>query len=161
MIDRIFPRQIDNTYRGHWVGLALLAVYALLKLVMSVNSIVNTRSVATGADGLALDSYGAGGADAVLLLFAIVAVGQLLMTLLTVIVLVRYRAMVPLMYLLLLADHIGRRLIVALSPIERTTASSVGFYINLALLALLLVGFTLSLVSKSRPTEPPFAEGSG
>src|SRR5262245_19710128 len=124
MIERVFPRQIDNTYRGHWLGLVLLAVFALLKLVMSVNSIINTRSVATGADGLALDSYGTGGADAVLLLFAIVAVGQLVMALLTVTVLVRYRAMVPLMYLLLLADHIGRRLLVALSPIERTTASS-------------------------------------
>ncbi len=110
-----------------------LVALALLKLVMSINSIVNTRSVASGGDGFPLDSYGAG-ADAVLLLFALVAVGQLVMAFLTAIVLVRYRAMVPLMYLLLLADQIGRRVVVTLNPIERTSDSSIGFYINLALL---------------------------
>ena len=119
---------------------------------MNVNSIVNTHSIATG-DGYALDSYGTGGAEAVLLLFAIDSVGPLVMTLLSAIVLVRYRAMIPLMYLLFLAEHIGRRTIVTLNPIERTGDSSVGLYINLALLVVLLVGFVLSLLDRRNVLE--------
>jgi len=152
MLGRIFPKQIDNTYRGHWLALVLLILLTFLKLAMSANAIFNTREIASGADGFALDAYGAAGADAVLLLFALDEVARIVMALLTAIVLVRYRAMVPLMYFLLLAEHIGRRAILTLNPIERTTDSPLGLYVNLGLLAIMAAGFALSLMNR-RPAK--------
>ena len=149
MLDRIFPRQIDNTYCGHRAGLWLLGLFVALKLIMSANSILNTRAIATGPDGIPLDSYGAGGAETVIRLFSFVALGQLVLAVLGVIALVRYRAMVPLVYLLLLADHLGRRAIGTIHPVEHPEAAPAGLYINLALLAVLLVGLALSLVRAS------------
>jgi hypothetical protein len=155
MLDRLFPRQIDNVYRGHRLALWLLGLLLLLRLTMSANSIVNTRSVATGADGIPLDSFAGGGAEAVVSLFALLALSRLMPALLGILVLVRYRAMVPLLYLLLLIEHVGSRALLLVNPVVKSGASSVGLAINLALLALLLAGFGLSLQDRMpKPDDP-------
>lgn len=141
----LFPRTIDNIYRGQWPGLALFVLFITVKLMMSVNSIVNTRGVATGADGIPLDGYGAGGAEAVLSLFALLALDQLTLAFLGVIALVRYRAMIPLTFLIFLVEHLGRRALLALNPIDRPDGAPIALYINLALAAVLLIGLLLSL----------------
>ena len=145
MLERLFPRQADNRFGGQRLALWLLAILIGLKLVVSLNSILNTASVAEGADGFRLASYGADGARAVLMLFALGAVANLVMALLGVAVLVRWRAMVPFVYLLALLEHGARRLVVQGYAIERAEALSAGGAINLAILALLLAGLCLSL----------------
>lgn len=62
-------------------------------------------------------------------------------------VLARYRAMIPFMFALLLLEHLGRRLIFWVMPIART-GTPPGFYVNLILTALLVVGLALSLWSR-------------
>jgi hypothetical protein len=142
---RIFPRTIDNVYRGQWPGLGLFALFVAVKMIMGVNSMINTRAIATGADGIPLDSYGAGGADAVLSLFSLLALSQLMLALVGLIALVRYRAMIPLLFLVFLTEHLARRALVALNPIDRPEGAPIGLYINLALAAVLLIGFVLSI----------------
>jgi len=144
MMGRIFPRAIDNVYRGQWAGLGVFALYITLKLIMSANSIANTRGVITGADGIPLDAYGIAGAQAITSLVVLLAISQLGLITVALIALVRYRAMVPLMFVVLFAEHISRRAAIALNPIERS-GESPGGYINLALTALLLIGLVLSI----------------
>ena len=152
-LSRLFPKQFDNRYDGRTAALWLLGLLIALKLVMSVNSILNTQSVAAGADGIPLDSYGAQAARQVLLLFTMVALGQLAIALTALLALVRYRAMVPLAFLLLTAEHVGRRLIVWTNSASPPAANpSPGFYINMGLLAVLLLGLVLSLWAKARRT---------
>ena len=55
MLQRLFPDRIDNRFAGHRLALWLLGIHLALKLVMSVNSIVNTASIASG---LSRDSEG-------------------------------------------------------------------------------------------------------
>jgi hypothetical protein len=148
VFNRLFPPAIDNTYRGRLSALWLLALFVGLKLIMSLNSILSTRRIATGADGIPLDSYGAGGAEAVLSLFTLLALDQLVLALLGLIALVRYRAMVPLMFLVLLTEHFGRRAVLALHPIARPEGPPIGLYINLALTAVLLIGFVLAILDR-------------
>ena len=154
MLERIFPRQIDNRFSGYRAGLWLFALFVAVKLVMTVNSILNPRAVASGPDAIPLDSYSAGGAETVIRLFSLLALGQLALVVLGVVALVRYRAMIPLLYLLLLAEHLGRRAIGVLHPIDRTGGSPVGLYINLALLAVLVVGLGLSLLTRPAAGAP-------
>jgi hypothetical protein len=148
MLERIFPRQIDNVYRGHRVGIWLLGLYLAIKLIMNVRSIVDTRAVATGPDGIPMDSFGPGGAETVIRLFSLLAVSQLALVLLAAVALVRYRAMIPLVYLILLTEHLGRRAVGLLHPAEWAQTSPTALYINLILLALLVLGFGLSLIRK-------------
>lgn len=149
MINRLFPKQADNRFEGHRAALWLLGLYIALKVVMGVNSIFNTESVAVGADGIPLDSYGPAAARQVLTLFALTSLGQLVLALVGLTVLVRYRSLVPLIFAVLLGEQLARRLIVQGFAIED---GSPGLYINLGLMALLALGLLLSLV---RPRRKP------
>ncbi len=146
MLDRLFPKQIDNRFEGYRAALWLLGLFIALKLVMSVNSIFNTASVASGADGIPLDSFGPAAAREVLLLFALTSLGQLTLTVIALTALIRYRAMVPFIYLALLGGQLARRLIVQSYVVARTESVPVGWYVTFGLLALLTLGLVLSLI---------------
>ncbi len=148
MLERIFPKQFDNTYRGHLAAIWLLALVVLVKAIQGTQSIVNTRAVMTNADGLSLDSLSTANAETFMALFALLGLYLLVLPLQSLVVLIRYRAMIPFMYLMLLAIYGGGRLVYLLHPVTRADARPVGFYVNLAILAVTLIGFGLSLMNR-------------
>ncbi|HEV3470866.1 MAG TPA: hypothetical protein VG148_16200 [Pyrinomonadaceae bacterium] len=153
MLERLLPRHVDNAYHGHRAALWLFAALVLMKTGISLNSIFNGYDVAVSADGIPLDMFTPAGAQAVVSAFAAWGLAQLTICLLCVLVLVRYRALVPFMFALLLLEHLGRRLLFQVMPIVRT-GTPPGFYVNLVLLVLMLAGLTLSLRSRDRrPAE--------
>jgi hypothetical protein len=147
MFKQRFPQRIDNTYRGHKLALWLFALLVLMKVAMSLNSIFNGYSVATSADGIPLDTFPPAAAQAVVSLFAIWGLSHFVICLLCILVLVRYRSIIPFLFAMLLLEHLSRRLILYLMPIVRT-GTPPGFYINLVLPALIIVGLALSLRSR-------------
>lgn len=144
MLNQFLPRNMDNTYHGHRLALRLFALLVFMKVVMSLNSIFNGYIVASSADGIPLDTFTPAGARAVVSLFAAWGLSQLIICLLCILVLARYRAMISFMFALLLLEHLSRRLIFQVMPIVRT-GSPPGFFVNLVLLALMVVGLALSL----------------
>lgn len=158
ILEQLLPRQADNRFAGHRAALWLLGLFIALKIVMGVNSIFNTQSVAVGADGIPLDSYGPAAARQVLTLFALTALGQLTLALVGLTVLVRYRSLVPFMFVVLLAEQIARRLIVQSYAVVRTDGGSTGLYINLGLMALLALGLLLSLIPARQPSPQAVKE---
>jgi hypothetical protein len=157
MLSRIFPRQFDNDYRGNRLAIWLLVPILLMRLVMGTNSIVLTRLVASSADGIPLGSFSPAGQETVLFLFAVQGLCMVLIVLLGILALVRYRAMIPLIYLMLLAVQLGSKALLLLHPVARTAeygASPLGFYINLGLLAAAALGFVLSLLGGARERAP-------
>jgi hypothetical protein len=150
MLSRLFPRQIDNRFDGYRAALWLLGLLIALKLVVSVNSIVNTQAVAVGADGFPLDRFGPEAARAVLMLFALSALGQLVLAMIGVVALIRYRAMVPLLYLLSIGEMLARRLLIQSYAVERSGDSPIGAYMTYGILALLVLGLLLSLIPRRR-----------
>jgi hypothetical protein len=148
MFGRIFPKTIDNTYRGHWLGLWLFVPMVLLRATQGVNAIFITRTVITGADAIPLDSFGASAAETLVSIFALLGVLLLILPLLSLIALIRYRAMIPLLYLLFLGWQLAGRALLLYYPIVRTTEYPIGFYFNLALLGVTAIGFVLSVVGK-------------
>lgn len=149
MFHRLLPRQIDNTYRGQKLGLWLFGLVVFVKVIMSVNSIFNGHSVASSADGIPLATFPPAAAQTAVSLFALSAVSRLMLCVLCILVLVRYRAMVPLMFVLLLLEHLSRRLLLQFLPIPRTGAPP-GPLINLVLLGLMILGLGLSLRIRRR-----------
>ena len=148
MFQRIFPGRLDNDgYRGQAAALWLFAFLLLLKVIMGVNGAINTRSVATGADGIRLDGLAEGAAQTILLLFRNLSLAQLPLVAIGIAALWRWRSMVPFLFLVLLAELLVRRLASLADTGARTGAASPGTWINLALLALLAAGFLLSLWS--------------
>ncbi len=155
MLERIFPKTIDNRFRGLPVALWLLVPLLLLRLVIGTNSILNTVSVATTADGIPLAHYGADAAAQVVQLFALLGLAWLVTALLGVVVLLRYRAMIPLFYLMLTVQLIGTRAIHLVRPTVEmgattvgSTGISAGAIVSTSLMAMIVVGFVLSLFGR-------------
>jgi hypothetical protein len=144
LLSWLVPRRADNAYRGHRLGLWCFGLLVLAKTGIGLGSIFNGYGAATSADGIPLDSFTPAGARTVLSLFALLGLSQVLICLVCLLVLARYRALVPVMFVVLLLYQLGRYLILHFLPIPRTAAPP-GFAINLALLGMMIVGLALSL----------------
>lgn len=146
MFSDLLPQCIDNNYRGHKLALWLFGLVVLIKTAMSVNSIFLGHKIATSADGIPLDTFPPAAAGTIVSMFAIWGLAHLMICLLCGLVLFRYRAMVPMMFVFLLLEHLGRKLVLFLS-IERLGVAP-GSYVNLILLAVMVVGLVLSFSRK-------------
>jgi hypothetical protein len=144
MSGHLFPTTIDNTYRGHKLALLALGLLLLMRLAMSVNSMFNGAAVLTSADGVPLDTYPSAAAGTIVALFALNGLSHLMMALLGILVLVRYRSMIPFMFALLLVDQLGRKVILLLLPITRIGAPPAST-ISAILIGLMVTGLALSL----------------
>jgi hypothetical protein len=153
MLNRIFPKEFDNNYSGHRLAIWLVIPITLVRLMMGFNCVVFTRFVATG-DGILLPSYNAASTETLISLFALLGLSDLLLALLSLVVLIRYRAMIAFTYLLLSIDELGSRAILLVHPTARSGAATAGDLsipsaISFAILAVTLVGFVLSLRNKA------------
>ncbi|HEX8572205.1 MAG TPA: hypothetical protein VF759_05590 [Allosphingosinicella sp.] len=146
LLERLFPKQVDNRFDGHRAALWLLGLLIALKLVISLNSIFNTASVAQGADGIPLDSFAPEAGLEVLRLFAMLALAQLMLALIALAALIRWRALVPFLYLVSLGEQLARRAIAETHDVARASSSPVGGYVTYGILALLALGLLLSLL---------------
>lgn len=151
---RIFPKQFDNVYRGHWAGMLLLTVVSFVKAAQGVTSIIDTRNTAMTADGIPVDSFPPLAANNVVLMFALLGFYLVLVPLQSALALVRYRSMIPLMFIWMLFVQIGARLLVFLHPVNPNAAFSftghaIGFYVNVLVLVVTAVGFIFSVLSRS------------
>ena len=144
MLNNFLPRAADNHYQGYKVALWIFGAILLLFAAMSLNSIFNGHYVAVSADGLPLGSYTAGGAQAVVSFYAIWGITQLLLVIVGIIILVRYRTLVPLFFLLLLLEQFLLRMVSYFQPIAKPHGTPASTFI-IVLFSLLIVGLALSL----------------
>jgi hypothetical protein len=147
MLNRIFPERIDNHYHGHKFALWLFYPITFMNVVIDLVAIFKSDGGAQSADGIPLDTFVSGGAQAVIFVVALLGLSGLLLGSLFVLALFRYRAMIPLMYVLLVVDYLGHKGIGLMKPIVRTGTPS-GSYVSVALFALTIIGLVLSLRGK-------------
>ena len=144
MLSPMFPPVIDNTYRGQRAGYWLLAPVLFVKIGIALGSIVNPRG-ANAADGIDLSSFSVAALREGATTTALLGLLHLAIGLFCVLAMVRYRAMTQLIYLWLIAEFLGRRVVLGLYPIDRVSGSSSGAYVNMALAGMLVIGFALSM----------------
>jgi hypothetical protein len=120
--------------------------------MQGVMILVNGSSIAQSADGIPLDIYPAAAAQTIVALFALSAVNRLVISLICVVVLVRYRRAVPLMFVVLLLTYIAGQLVGRVIPIVRV-GQPPAVVVNLTLLGLTIIGLVLSLWKRRTVTE--------
>ncbi|MFL0355651.1 hypothetical protein ACI5KX_04160 [Erythrobacter sp. GH1-10] len=150
MLEKIFPKQFDNQYRGHWVALVLLWIITAFKTLMAYNTAINSRYGAVNADGIPIDSYSPEAGIMVLNIFAKLGNMHFIIVALSLLALIRYRAMVPLIYLILVYEYLTRRLITMVwldVPYMRIADDTAGLIVQSLFLAM-VIGFGLSIWSR-------------
>jgi hypothetical protein len=152
MFKQLLPQRVDNTYRGHKLALGFFAVLVLMKAGISLGCIFNGYTAASSGDGIPLDTYTLACAQTVVSDFAIWGLSELMICVLCILVFVRYRAMVPFMFALLLLEHLSKKLILHFLPVAKT-GTPPGSTVSLVLLALTIVGLALSLWRREQSSQ--------
>ena len=153
ILRRFFPKVMDNRFRGRKLALWLFCPLLLMNLVIAITGIFARDGGAQSADGIPLDRFGGGGAQAVIGVIALLGLAKLLLWLLGVLALFRYRAMIPLMFLLIVIDQLARKGVMQLKPILHV-GTSTGSFVNLAILAVSVIGLVLSVQGKGYTATP-------
>lgn len=141
MLERLLPKQLNNDYTGSPIA---RWVFVVITIITIARSLVHMFAPDGGAQSIAtipLDTFTDNGAATVILMFALWGLSQLLVGVIYVVVLWRYRALIPFMYLLLFVEYAMRILLGALKPIETvsTAPGAIGDYILVPLALVMLV----------------------
>lgn len=147
MLNRLLPERVDNRYRGHAAALWFFAPITLMKVGVSLLHIFRADGGAQSISTIPLDAYPAGAAQNVIGLFARMGVEQLMLGLLFVVVLLRYRALIPLMYVLLVASYVAKEGVAYAKPLALAGTSAANIP-ALFIGVLSIAGLLLSLSGK-------------
>lgn len=119
----ILPERIDNHFPGHR---AVVAVFAVITLVTLGRSLFHMLAPDGGAQSVAhipLSTFSPVQAgQAVIFVFALWGLSQLMMGLVYVVALARYRALIPLLLALMFLEYFGRFTFGHVRPLDVTSA---------------------------------------
>ena len=151
----LLPKTIDNRYRGQWAALVLFVPVLAIKLLIGINisglnPMIRPYDILQDVDGIPMDSFTTAAAYEIEFATAAWGGALVIIALFGVLTLVRYRALIPIAILMVLAEQSWRQVA---SITEKVMAgapllSSDGAQINLVFSAVLLVAFILALIPR-------------
>jgi hypothetical protein len=144
MFDKLLPQPIDNKYSGSKIALWLFGLIVFVHILQSLVVIVNGHSIAQSADGIPLETYPAAAAQTIVAIFMVSSLRRLIISLICVVVLFRYRSAVPLMFVVLGLNYLGGEVIFQFVPMVRV-GTPPGVVVNLIMFGFTIVGLALSL----------------
>lgn len=147
-MSKILPTEIDNSFSGYKISLWFFYLITVMTLVRSLMHILISDGGAQSIATIPLDSFTDTGAAVVVGIFAYWGLSQVMFGVMQLIVAINYKALIPLMYLMLILEWGGRLLLGAYKPIE-TIGQAPGGIGNLILPIVCLIMFFLS-ISKSQ-----------
>lgn len=149
IFDILLPTQIDNTIRGTKIPFYIFTLYAI---VSTVRSCIHLLSSDGGAGTIAGMDLSVAGADGIIFAFALWGSSQLLFAMIQLLAVIRYRSLIPFMWLMLALEIFLRELVGKMKPVTfaHTPPGAIG---NQIILPLAVVMVVWSLWSGSKKTE--------
>ena len=147
MFEPLFPKTIDNRYRGMSIAKWLFAAMTILTVGRSLAHIFLPDGGAQSIATIALDAFSPAAASVIIGMFAYWGLSQLLFGLLFVLVICRYQSLIPLMWGFLFIEWTGRLLLGLYKPIE-TVGTAPGAVGNMLFPVVALIMLFLSLRTK-------------
>ncbi len=140
-IDAIIPKSIDNEYKGPVIT---AWIFMAIALVSTGRSLVHFLAADGGAGSIAgLDL--SQGSENIIFAFGLWGVSQLLYAFIQLLVAFRYRQLIPLFYLILLIEILGRMLVGIIKSPVLEAGTPPGGIANYVLLPLVVFMFFLSI----------------
>jgi len=161
MLGRLFPQSITNTYQGSWAALLLLLPVLLMKTVIGfnfsgLNPFIRVSEVLQSVDGVPIDTFSPEAASTIVETAGAWGMALLALCLFVWLVVVRYRAGLPIAILALLIEQVGRTGVATARLVAELVATpsmpAAGALINLGMTVFLTIALLLSLV-RARPLD--------
>ena len=147
----LLPKTIDNHYHGQKLAFWFFWAVIIVRGVQGAFLIVNGSSIVRGADGVPLEIFPLTAAKSIVAVFVITGSSRFILSLLGILIFLRYRSMVPLMFVLLTLDQMAKEVLLHFYPLYRV-GHPIGPIVNLVLLFLTIIGFILSITGTKSKT---------
>jgi hypothetical protein len=145
-INRILPKTVDNNYKGYNIA---LWVFMLLAIVSTVRSMIHFLAPDGGAGSIAgLDL--STGAENIIFTFSLWGLSQLIYAFIQLLIAFRYRTLIPLFYLILFFETLGRMAVGQMKPPVLLDGIPPGGIANYIILPLSVIMFILSLMTPKK-----------
>lgn len=152
-MDKLFPKIIDNNYQGSKIAIIIFFVVNIIKFLMGLNisglnPFIDNVHILKEVDKIPLDDFPQKASQLIIDSSASWALLLLIMSILGFLILIRYRAMLPIMFLTYLLEQIGRQFLNYSEKFKNSDfvfELSMANMINFGLSFMLLLGLILSI----------------
>ncbi|OED63086.1 hypothetical protein A165_15160 [Vibrio tasmaniensis ZS-17] len=145
MLKRIFPKTVDNQYRGHKIGLWLLYVYIFKSLFSGCIHMFAPDGGAQSIASIALDTFSEEASNTVITIFGLWGMEQFVIGLIALVVVVRYRALISVISLAYVIEYFGRFFMGIIQPGVYTEYEPPGVIADYVLVPMTLLVLLLTL----------------
>ena len=152
MLRRLLPPVVDNRFDGHPAAVWLFVPLALMQLALGAVHILRPDGGAQSVSHIPLDTYPDGAAQNIVGLMARMGLEQGLLGVVFLVVLLRYRALIPLMYALMVLHYLGAKLVAACKPLALAAPSGAS-NMHLVIAVLAVFGCVLALAPRGERGE--------
>ncbi len=146
IINSVFPKTVDSDYKGSKITLYVFTILAVVSMIRSIIHFLAPDGGAGSIAGLDLSK----GAENIIFSFGLWGLSQFLFALIQLLVAFRYKTLIPLMYLMLIIEIVGRISIGIIKSPILLNGTPPGGVANYILLPVISVMFVLSLKAKRR-----------
>ena len=150
VLSNLFPRQITNEFSGSKIALWGFYLLTALTLWRSQHHIFSSDGGAQSIATIPLENYSDSAASTIIGMFAFWGLSQLIIGIIYVIAAVRYRSMIPMLYLLSLFEYLMRATYIPAYKTIETAGTALGAIGNLPLVIFSFTMLVLSLWSRKK-----------
>jgi len=145
MWNKLFPKTADNNYMGHFLGMLILMAFVAKSFLSGSIHMFASDGGAMSIASVALDQFSGGGAESVITMFGLWGMEQFVIGLIALVILLRYRGLVPMMALVYAVEYAGRMASSLFTPGLVTAHTPPGAAADMILVPLTLVMLVLTL----------------
>jgi len=149
-LSKLFPHQITNEFSG--LRIALWGFYLLTAITLwrSQHHIFSSDGGAQSIATIPLEKYSDAAASTIIGMFAFWGLSQLIVGLIYLIAAIRYRSMIPMLYLLSVLEYLRRATYIPAYKSIETAGTAPGAVGNLPLIIFSFTMLVLSLWSRKK-----------
>jgi hypothetical protein len=147
-LSSLLPKSLNNDYHGHIIA---KVGFLFITIVTLIRSLIHIFAMDGGAQSIAtipLDNYSIEASATIIMMFALWGISQLLMGIVYGVVYVRYKSLIPFMYLTLIIEYALRIMVGMMKPII-TVGTAPGSISNYIMVPMCLVLLYLSIKKPS------------
>ena len=149
-LSNLFPRQITNEFSGLRIALWGFFLLTAMTLWRSQHHIFSSDGGAQSIATIPLEKYSDSAASTIIGMFALWGLSQLIVGLIYLVAAIRYRSMIPMLYLLSVFEYLLRATYIPAYKSIETAGTAPGAVGNLPLIIFSFTMLVLSLWSRKK-----------
>ena len=150
IINKVFPKTIDNNYKGFKIALYVFYILTVVTLWRSQHHLFAADGGAQSIASIPLDTFTNNGEMAVIGIFSLWGLSQLIIGFIYLATALRYKSLIPFMYLLMFFEYLMRGFYIGnFKPIP-TVDTALGAILNIILVIAVPILFILSVVQTNK-----------